>query len=178
MPEQIQAIETVVCLGYFDGVHLGHQALLRAGREKADELGLQLWVHTFDRAPENKGMALTSLEERIRLLKVYGADQVFVSPFDDQMRRMPGEDFFVSIVIGKMHARHIICGNDHRFGYLGKCDIQTLKLLCKNTRVGLTVVPAVEWAGRRVSSTAIRQALAEGNISLAEGMLGRRISAE
>lgn len=167
---------TVVCLGYFDGVHVGHQALLRAGREMADRLGLPLLAHTFDRAPGNKGPALTDLAVRERLLLRFGADEVAVSPFDDAMRQMSGEAFIRDIVIGKLRARHIVCGDDHRFGYLGKCGVEELRALCEENRVGLTVIRAVTLDGVRASSTAIRQALERGDTAQAEKMLGYKVS--
>ena len=162
----------VVCLGYFDGVHLGHQALLRAGREAADRLGLPLVAHTFDRAPGKSGAELTDLAQRKALLLRFGADEVAVSPFDDATRRMSGEAFIREIIIGRLHARHIVCGDDHRFGYLGKCGTDELRALCDESGVGLTVVSAVTLNGERVSSTAIREALDRGDIPSAERMLG------
>ena len=165
----------VVCLGYFDGVHLGHQALLKAGRERAEALGLPLLAHTFDRAPQHKDMALTDLKERKRLLLRYGADGVFVSPFDDAMRRMSGEDFFRDILLRELGAKHLVCGHDHRFGYGGQCDIAALHRMCEESGTGLTVVPDVTVDGLRVSSTAIREALARGDTALAERMLGRPV---
>lgn len=170
--------KTAVCLGYFDGVHLGHQALLRAGREKADETGVPLCVHTFDRAPGSKGFELTGLEEREKWLRHYGADLVFVSPFDDTLRRMSGEDFFRVIVLGKMHASHVICGDDHRFGYQGKWDAEDLRRLCREAGIGCTVVPGVSLNGCRVSSRGIRAALREGRLKDAEALLGRPVSEE
>ena len=164
----------MVCLGYFDGVHLGHQALLRTGREIADGLGLPLVVHTFDRAPGKSGAELTSLAQRRTLLLRFGADEVAVSPFDDATRRMNGEAFIRNIIIGRLHARHIVCGEDHRFGYQGKCGVSELRAMCDECGVGLTVVPAVTLNGERVSSTAIREALDRGDIPLAEKMLGYR----
>ena len=77
----------VVCLGFFDGVHLAHQALLRAARAEGERLHLPVCVHTFDRAPGEKDFALTSLSEREALLKAAGAGRVAVSAFNEEMRR-------------------------------------------------------------------------------------------
>lgn len=167
---------TVICLGYFDGVHLGHQALLKVGRDAADRLGLPLLVHTFDRAPGKSDASLTDLEQRKRLLLRYGADGVAVSPFDDDLRKTSGEAFIRGIIIGKLHARVIVCGDDHRFGYLGKCGVEELRSLCAEYGAELVVVPAVTLDGIRVSSTAIREALASGDTELAEKMLGRGLT--
>ena len=166
-----------VCLGFFDGVHLGHRALLSAAREIARREGLSVCAHTFDVPPGGKGAPLTTLEERIALLREAGADIVAVSPFDDGMRRMPGDEFFRRIVLDELNARHVICGDDHRFGYRGGWGVKELQALCENAGIGLTVVPPVSLPdGTRVSSTAIRKAILAGNASLAEEMLNRPLS--
>ena len=170
---------SVVCLGCFDGVHRGHLALIEAGKKTAAEQGLRLCVHTFDRAPGGKGMELTTLEEREKLLREAGADGVAVSSFDDRLRHMSGDDFFRSIVLEGLNARHVVCGDDHRFGYKGGWGVPELAQLCREAGVGLTVVPAVTLPdGTRISSTAIRQAVTEGNWALAESMLGRPVPPE
>ena len=171
--------ETVVCLGFFDGVHRGHLALLAAAKKAAREAGLPVCVHTFDRAPGGKGPALTTLEERERLLRAAGADQVAVSPFDERTRTMSGDEFFERVVLGRLHAAHVVCGDDHRFGYRGAWGVQELQQLCDSHGVRLTVVPPVTLAdGTRISSSAIRAALARGEWALAEEMLGRPLPAE
>ena len=168
-----------VCLGFFDGVHRGHLALITAAREAARREQLQVCVHTFDHAPGNKGFELTDLAQREKLLLAAGADRVAVSAFDDAMRTMSGPDFFRSIVLEKLNARHVVCGDDHRFGFKGAWGVEDLKVMCREAGVGLTVVPPVVLPdGQRISSTAIRKALAEGNWALAEEMLGRTLSPE
>ncbi len=165
---------SVVCLGFFDGVHRGHQALLAAAREIAAQKGLLVCAHTFDTAPGAKSASLTTLEERIALLRACGADTVAVSPFDESMRRMSGEDFFHKIVLEELNARHVVCGDDHRFGYRGAWGVEELKALCARSGIGLTVVPPVTREnGERISTTAIREALKSGDLALAESMLGR-----
>lgn len=168
---------TVVCLGFFDGVHKGHLALVRAARRIGDEMGWPVCVHTFDHAPGNKGTELTTLEEKERLLRKAGADQVAVSAFDDQLRMMHGDDFFRQIVLGKLQAGHVVCGDDHRFGHKGAWGVKELADLCKAARIGLTVVPEVTLeGGMRISSTAVRRALEAGDYALAEAMLGRSLA--
>lgn len=170
---------SVVCLGFFDGVHRGHLALLSAARAVARAQGLIVCVHTFDHAPGSKGAELTTLAQREELLRAAGADRVAVSGFDDAMRRMRGDDFFQKIVLGRLNARHVVCGEDHRFGYRGGWGVTELKALCRDAGVGLTVVPDVRLPdGTRISSTAIRQAIARGDWALAEAMLGRSIPEE
>ena len=175
-PVENKHVPCVVCLGFFDGVHLAHQALLRAARAEGKRLGLPVCVHTFDHAPGQKDFALTTLREREALLRRYGADTVSVSAFTDEMRHMRGDDFFRSVVLGQLNARHVICGDDHRFGYKGGWGVKELKALCDEAGIGLTVVPQVSLPdGQRISSTAIRQALRNGDRELAERMLGRKL---
>ncbi len=165
---------SVVCLGFFDGVHKGHLSLLRAAAEIARDQGLIVCAHTFDRAPGEKDFELTALEERQALLRAAGADRVAVSAFNEDMRRMSGDEFFRRIVLEKLNARHVVCGDDHRFGYRGGWGVKELEALCRENGVGLTVCPPVSLPdGTRVSSTAIRKAILTGNAPLAEEMLGR-----
>ena len=168
---------SVVCLGFFDGVHKGHLSLLKAAAEIARDQGLIVCVHTFDRAPGEKDFVLTTLEERQALLRAAGADRVAVSAFNEDMRRMSGDDFFRQVVLDSLNARHVVCGDDHRFGYKGGWGVKELETLCRQAGIGLTVCPPVSLGdGTRVSSTAIRKAILAGDASLAEEMLGRPLS--
>lgn len=163
-----------VCLGFFDGVHRGHLALLEQAKRIARAEGLAVCAHTFETPPGGKGNSLTTLEERTALLRAAGADEVAVSPFDETMRHMSGADFFRTVVMEKLNARHVICGDDHRFGYRGACGVEELRRLCAENGVGLTVVPAVTLPdGSRVSTSALRAALAAGDGARAEAILGR-----
>ena len=171
--------QAVVCLGFFDGVHRGHLALLQAAREQAREKGCLVVAHTFDHAPGSKGQELTTLPERERLLLAAGADRVAVSAFDDDMRHMSGEEFFRQVVLDRLHACHVVCGDDHRFGDRGAWGVQELANMCREAGVGLTVVPQVTLPdGRRISSTLIREAIASGDWAAAEDMLGRPLPDE
>ena len=168
---------SVVCLGFFDGVHRGHLSLLRAAAEIARNQGLIVCAHTFDRAPGGKDFVLTTLPERETLLRAAGADRVAVSAFNEDMRHMSGDDFFRRIVLEKLNARHVVCGDDHRFGYRGGWGVKELEMLCRDNGVGLTVCPPVSLLdGTRVSSTAIRKAILAGDARLAEEMLSRPLS--
>lgn len=174
--------ETVVCLGMFDGIHLGHQALLLEGKCVADEKGWALCAHTYDILPVNfihqheKVAELTPLDEKIELFKRYGADIVAVDVFNDKLLRMPGRAFFESIVAGKLNAKHVVAGFNHRFGYRVDSGKDELAAFCEEYDIGLSIVPAVMTpGGDLVSSTAIRNAILAGDLSLAAQMLGREI---
>ena len=118
---------SVVCLGFFDGVHQGHLSLLKAAKEIAREKGLIVCAHTFDRSPGKKDFPLTSLARREALLRAAGADWVAVSPFDEEMRHMSGDAFFRQIVAGRLNARHVVCGDDH---HANLDALHQLKLYC------------------------------------------------
>lgn len=171
-----QYAPSVVCLGFFDGVHRGHRSLLEAAKKTAREKGLIVVAHTFDHAPGRKDFELTDLEQRKALLLSAGADRVAVSAFDENLRHMSGGDFFNQIILKELNARHVVCGDDHRFGYRGGWGVKELEKLCQDAGVGLTVVPPVIMPdGTRISSSAIRKALMTGDFALAEAMLGRPV---
>lgn len=173
---------SVVCIGFFDGVHIGHARLVETAVMIARDEGLVPVVHTFDVMParllhpEACPEELTPLPEKARLLETLGAEIVAVSAFAEAMRR-PGAEFFEQVLVGKLRARHIVAGFDHRFGYRGDTDVKALGALCANACVGLSVVEAVRLgSGELVSSTAIREKLARGEIAAAEAMLGRSVA--
>lgn len=172
--------QTVVCLGLFDGVHIGHQALVTRARGIANEKRLMVCAHTFDEMPARvlrpgvDILELTPLPEKAALLAALGVDTVAVSPFDGTMMRMRAEDFFFAILLTKLRAEHLVIGVDHRFGFRAQGGAETLRGLCAKAGVGLDIVPPVTLAnGEAVSSTAIRGHLRAGDTAAAEAMLGR-----
>lgn len=176
---------SAVCLGYFDGVHRGHMALIEAARDIAQREGLLVCVHALDRSPaqvlhpEWAIPQLTSPEAKIRLFENAGIDVLAITPFDDRVRHMPGRVFFEEILLGKLNAKAIIVGDDHRFGYRGDTGSAELTRLCAKAGVALTVVPRVKLGdGTVISSTAIRTALEQGDLQRAQEMLGREPDAE
>lgn len=176
-------VPSVVCLGFFDGVHLGHLRIMDAGARAASRLGLPLCVHTYDIPPlrlvkqSAELLELTSLQEKARLLQQAGASVVAVSRFDEQLMHMTGEAFFRDILIGRLKARHLVAGEDHRFGHHGDTDAGRLRALCEQAGIGLSLLPPVRTQeGITISSTAIRQALQRGDRQAAEAMLGRPLS--
>lgn len=174
--------DTVVCLGMFDGVHLGHQALIAEGRRVAAEKHLALCLHTYDILPVNfiyqagRVPELTALEEKLRLFELFGADIAAIDRFNERMLRMPGQAFFHEIVAGKLNAKHVVAGFNHRFGHKADSGRDELEGFCKKQGIGLSVIsPVTTVSGVLVSSTAIRQAILEGDLDLAADMLGRPV---
>lgn len=172
---------TVVCLGFFDGVHLGHRAIITEGSRIARQKGLLLCVHTYDIPPERvlkhteHVTELTSPLQKTTLLEGLGVEALVVSDFSEQLMHMPGADFFREILLGRLSAEHIVAGYNHRFGYRGDTGTQELADLCLAAGIGLSIVPAVLTTdGKAISSTAIRDALRRGDVVEAEAMLGHR----
>lgn len=165
----------VIALGFFDGVHLGHGALLKMAKQRARELGCTAAAMTFDVHPQQvlTGSAvplLTLPEERARLMKEqYAVDEVIILPFDRELASLEWEQFVQAYLCD---ACHVVCGYDYRFGRGGLGTAQKLAQKCKELGKGCDIVEKVELDGEAVSSTRIRALLQEGNIEQANRCLG------
>ena len=143
----------VIALGFFDGVHLGHGALLRKTAERARELGVTPAAFTFDRSPKEfvTGVPvplLTSAAERAEIIReYYGIGTVFVEPFDRAMMTMPWEDFITELLVKKYRAVHLVAGHDFRFGYKNQGDPEKLREKCRVLGLGCDIIPKVELDG-------------------------------
>ena len=170
---------TVIALGFFDGVHLGHGALLRKTAERARELGATPAAFTFDRSPREfvTGRSvplLTSSEERAAIIREdYGIGAVFVEPFDRAMMTMPWEDFITQLLVKKYRAVHLVAGHDYRFGHKNEGDVEKLREKCQELGLGCDIIAKVELDGVTVSSTYIRSLLESGEAERAARFLGR-----
>ena len=171
-----------VALGTFDGVHLGHQALLRATKEAAGKKGLLPCAFTFDTPPAamfGKAGAelLTDIGEKAALMGEYGIDTVIHCPFDLRVASRPAEEFFRDMLMGRLNARHIVIGFHYHFGQYARGDARLMEALCRQAGVGLTVVPPVRLPdGTLVSSSGIRERLMHNDRRGAENMLNRALS--
>ena len=166
----------ILALGFFDGVHLGHQALLKTCRELADSLGLLAGAVTFDSHPlallDGKAPALINTPfDRQKLLTQYGMDRVIVLPFDGQMMHTPWQIFLANL-LEQHHAAGFVCGDDFRFGDKGQGTAALLKRVCEERGIPCVVVPQQSLDGIRVSSTHIRRLIEEGNMEEAVRFLG------
>ncbi len=170
---------SVVTIGSFDGVHRGHQAIIRVALERAQAIGVPAVAVTFDRHPQEAIQPqtappyLTTLTARLRLLVETGLRDVLVLRFDRELASMHPEAFVQSVLKGYLNARHIVVGRDFRFGHQRLGSVQYL--LEAQSRFGFTVeaVPDVLYRGERISSSRIRQALLDGEVQEASAMLGR-----
>lgn len=171
---------TVIALGFFDGVHMGHGALLRRTVERAKELNAAPAVFTFDRPPKEvvtgkKIFLINSPEDRQGLIhRLYGIDQVILAPFDEAMMTLPWDRFITELLVEKYGAVHLVAGHDYHFGYKNAGTPELLQEKCRQLGLGCDIIPKVEYDGITVSSTHIRQLVEEGNLEKASEFLGHR----
>lgn len=168
----------VVALGCFDGVHIGHAKVISTAREIADRLGCACAVWTFDEPPRNyfikNGVPLiTDKKEKEELIRSLGTDKLISVPFTRETAKISAEDFFENILVRRLKAVHIVCGFNYTFGAQGLGNEQMLEELCKQKGIGFTALQAVSVSGVTASSSAIRDALMDGNTQLAGSLLGR-----
>jgi len=167
----------VIALGFFDGVHLGHGALLQTVRKKAEELGAVPAAFTFDKSPTAviTGQAvplLSTVDDRILLMrKCYGIQEAVVAPFD-AMQRMDWADFVARYLVGELGVVHVVAGHDFHFGYMGKGNPTRLRAKCAELGVGCDIIQKVEQDGITISSTYIRNLVAQGEMERAVEFLG------
>ena len=171
-------MERVIALGFFDGVHLGHGQLLSRCRQEADRLGCQAAALTFDRHPDTLVLGtpvrlLSSLPDRKKLMsQLYGVEEVLTLQFDEAMRDMAWTDFLQDILVNRYHAVGLICGHDFRFGAGGQGTAARLQEMAARMGLSCAVAPEYRLDGIPVSSTYIRQLLAEGDLDRARRFLG------
>lgn len=167
----------VIALGFFDGVHLGHGALLRKVKETADRLEAVPCAFTFDKSPTaaiTGGVVplLSTVEDRILLMRqCYGIQEVVVAPFD-AMQRMDWEDFITKYLAEELGVVHVVAGHDFHFGYMGKGNPERLRERCQALSMGCDIIQKVERDGITISSTYIRNLVAQGEMERAAQFLG------
>ena len=170
----------VVALGNFDGVHLGHQVVLRRAEEEGRQRGIKVVAATFHPHPRSvlgggdPPRLLTPLELRREALLAYGADEVLVVTFDLELSKKTPEQFVQDVLVGEIGAEVVVVGENFRFGHKAEGDFRDLRRLMREAG-GEAVAVQVRGAGREseISSTRIRTLVAEGDVSEAAGLLGR-----
>ena len=175
----IQAL--AVTIGNFDGVHLGHQAMLNELKTEARQRGLQTAVVIFEPhpreffTPHQAPVRLTSLREKLELFRTMGVDRVHVCRFDALFAKQSASDF-INALHQNMFARFVLIGDDFRFGSGRVGDFALMQKIGAQLGFAVQAVRSVKHDGVRISSTAIRVALASGQIQLARQYLGRPYS--
>jgi riboflavin kinase/FMN adenylyltransferase len=171
--------DAVVTVGTFDGVHRGHQMVLKALIAKAKELHLHSVVVTFDPhplrivRPERAPLVLTTRGEKEQILTAYDIDRIHILPFTKELSEYEPERFVTEILIGQFRMKHLVIGYDHGFGKGRSGDVETLKRIGQEMGFGCDVVAPYDVDGAHVSSSRIRELLEEGKIEEAAHALGR-----
>jgi riboflavin kinase / FMN adenylyltransferase len=173
---------SAVALGAFDGIHLGHRAILGTAVALARQGKIRALACTFDRhpmevlQPDRAPMPITTLEERLELIAGTGIDTTVVIPFTPAVASVEAKAFVQDVLIGTLEAREIVVGFNHRFGRGARGDAQLLESLAAPLGFRAHIVPALLVDGVAVSSSEIRAALQRGDLPKAERLLGRPYS--
>lgn len=173
---------SVLTIGNFDGVHLGHQALLRMLVDQARALGLPAAVLTFEPhpreyfSPSDAPARLASLREKLLLLSAAGVDRVHVCRFDARLAAVSAQAFIDDLLVEGLGVRHLIIGDDFRFGARRQGDFELLTAAGARRGFAVEAMPTLEQDTLRVSSSAVRAALAQGDLTQAARLLGRPYS--
>ena len=173
---------SVITVGNFDGVHVGHQRLLRRVVERAREAGVPSGVLTFDPhptyvlAPERAPKVLTPLPEKIALIEATGIDILWVLPFTLELSRMSPAEFLDEVLVRRLRAQVVVVGPNFRFGHRQAGDVQLLMELGRERGLEVEVVEATRVRGQMASSTRIRELAALGRVNFAGRLLGRPFS--
>jgi riboflavin kinase/FMN adenylyltransferase len=171
-----------VTIGNFDGVHLGHQAMLARLAARATSVGGLPTVLTFEPhpreifTPQAAPTRLTSLREKLEILRGLGVAHVHVCRFTKSFAALSAEDFVARLLVEGLRARYVLVGDDFRFGTRRAGDFALLEALGRQHGFQAEALHTVEAAGQRASSTAVREALAVGDMALAAQLLGRPYS--
>jgi riboflavin kinase/FMN adenylyltransferase len=171
----------VLSIGHFDGVHRGHQALIKKVIEKAKQEDLPSMVMTFEphafeffNAAKVSIPRLTRLREKFNALSDLGVDYVLILAFNQHLASLSARDFVTDIVHGALHPKHILIGDDFHFGRQRQGDFALLQTMGKELGFSVRAMPTIKIAGERVSSSRVRQALAADDLDLAQQLLGHR----
>jgi len=176
LPEHRGCVATI---GNFDGVHLGHQAVLGQLAEQAEKMQLPSVVITFEPQPQeffaadNSKPRLTRFREKIQALKRYAVDRVLCLRFDERLASLDAAAFIQQVLLQGLDVKYLVVGDDFRFGKGREGDFQTLCEAGKQSGFPVVNMHTFEIEGDRVSSTRIRNALVQGDLVLAEQLLGR-----
>ena len=175
---------TVLTLGVFDGLHLGHQLIMKTIVERARATGAVPTVITFDphpRAllhPESAPPLLQTFDQKIEALGVLGIEQTIVIHFDQNFAQIRAKDFLRSVIAERLHAKEVYLGCGFAFGHGREGNIELLRTVSQSLGFFADEVPELRLRGRRVSSSRIRELLQEGQVNLARRMLGRPYGVE
>ncbi|MGI8316915.1 adenylyltransferase/cytidyltransferase family protein [Halobacillus mangrovi] len=168
----------VMALGFFDGVHLGHQKIIRTAKKIAKDKGLKLAVMTFAQHPSSvipKGPTITNfitpLSEKEKVFEQLGVDFLYVVDFTKEVAQTPHQQFVDQYLCG-LNSKHVVAGFDYKYGFKGKGDMNQL-LIDSKGRFGVTTVSKFEKHEQKVSSTLLRSLISTGRVEEIQAYLGR-----
>ena len=174
--------ESIVTVGVFDGLHIGHQAVIRQVLTQTQKIKRASVVLTFDPpplaflAPERCPPALTTLPKKIEILGQLGVDAVVFARFDAYLQQMSPDTFVQQVLLQQLRATQVIVGYDWQFGKGRSGNAEALKQLGNRYQFDVTIVGPVQLHSKPVHSTRVREAIAEGSLDIASELLGRRYS--
>jgi len=173
---------SVISVGNFDGLHLGHQKIIRSLVAEARNSDLRAAVITFDPhpmkvlRPDAAPALIETLEQRLAGLDKLGLDGALVLTFDAELAKVSAEDFIRRILTETVHTRNILVGSNFRFGHKHEGDVKLLQNAGAASGFEVEIVPPVEFDGVPVSSSRVRQAVSEGRVAAAAKLLGRHFA--
>jgi riboflavin kinase / FMN adenylyltransferase len=177
--DEVEPAPSVVSIGFFDGVHRGHQSIISRAVRKAEATQVRSVVVTFDRhpmeviKPGSQPKLLQTLARRARTLADQQVDLVVVMPFDDTLRHLLPEEFVDHVLVEPLHAEHVVVGSNFRFGHKAAGDVALLGDVGPSRGFTSEGVTLLEMDGVVISSTEIRRAVDEGDVERAARFLGR-----
>src|SRR5712691_3199420 len=175
---------TVLTLGVFDGLHLGHQLIMQTVVERARAVGAMPTVITFEPHPrevlhpESAPPLLQTFDQKIEALGVLGVEQTIIIHFDKEFAQIRAEDFLRDVVVDRLHAKEVYLGRGFAFGHDREGNIELLRRVSNRLGFLADEVPEVRLRGQRISSSRIRELLNQGHVNLARRMLGRPYGVE
>lgn len=170
---------SVLAIGNFDGIHLGHQAILKNATDRAAKSGAVATALTFEPAPrkvlrpETAPKRLSTNEQRLEWFRVVGVEAAVVMPFTLELSKLSPAEFVEKILVAQLRVQTVLVGENFRFGHKQAGDAQLLRELGKHNGFAVVTIPSVHAHGEVVSSTVIRREIAEGDVTQAGRLLGR-----
>lgn len=181
---KIELNGNAVALGNFDGVHIGHQELIKSNINEAKKRNLKSTVlvfrnHTKEILKKNgdsKIQLLTSFDQKIDILKGFGLDTLYIADFNENLMKLSPEEFVDNILLKKLNTKLVTVGFNYRFGYKASGDVELLKKIGLDKGIDVNIIPPVYVGHEIVSSTAIRNSIKAGDIKKANRFLGRNFT--
>ncbi len=172
---------SVITIGIFDGVHLGHQSLIKKLKQKAVQMGLPSIVFSFEPTPNDyfskkQNKRLTSLRDKLRLIDEFQIDYLYCPPFDSTMENLSPNQFITKHLINLFNPRYMVIGDDFRFAKDRKGSIKDLVITGQSNNFEVEKITSIVDSNTRISSSLIRDSLSDANLMLAKQMLGRNYS--